>query len=85
MKVERRSLLSGKKSIREINVSKEKLADWSDTPRMQREFIQIFFSELSGDDREFILTGITPKEWNEMFPPDEKYDEDESEFQEEAP
>lgn len=40
-----------------------RLAAWE-----RREFlIQEAFPELSADEREFILSGITPVEWNEEF------------------
>ena len=31
------------------------------------KFIQDYFPDLSDDDREFILTGVTPEEWDEIF------------------
>ena len=31
------------------------------------EYIQVAFSDLNEDEREFIMTGITPEEWEEMF------------------
>jgi hypothetical protein len=34
--------------------------------------IQQAFDNLKADDREFLMTGITPEMWNEMFPPDEE-------------
>ena len=46
-------------------------ADWLTGPG----FIQDVYRHLSTDDREFILTGLTPEEWSDMFPPDEP-DED---------
>lgn len=33
----------------------------------QQRFIQDVAPELSVDDREFIISGITPAEWNEIF------------------
>jgi len=35
------------------------------------------FEGLSADYREFIMTGITPDEWNAYFPPEEEGDYDE--------
>lgn len=32
------------------------------------ELIQNAFPMLSADEREFIMTGITPEEWNRAFP-----------------
>lgn len=34
-------------------------------------FIQKAFSMLNADEREFLLTGITPTEWNEIFSEEE--------------
>jgi len=44
--------------------------------------VQEFFPNLSADDREFLLTGITPKEWEILYPDDEAED---SGFLEEQP
>lgn len=35
------------------------------------ELIQNAFPMLNADQREFILTGTLPEEWDEMFPPEE--------------
>ena len=39
-------------------------------------FIQDAFSNLKPAEREFILTGITPEEWDQIFPPEEIGKED---------
>lgn len=38
--------------------------------RMEREpqgLIQDIFPDMKAEDREFLMTGITPAQWNEMF------------------
>ena len=35
--------------------------------QMRGMFIQNAFDNLSNDEREFLITGITPAEWNEIF------------------
>lgn len=35
--------------------------------QMKGEFIQQAFPMLSGAEREFLMTGITPEQWNEIF------------------
>ena len=40
----------------------EGLEDW-----MSGKMIQSAFPGLSADDREFLMTGITPEEWSKMF------------------
>jgi hypothetical protein len=34
------------------------------------ELVQVAFPHLTNEQREFILTGITPEEWDEAFPPE---------------
>lgn len=36
------------------------------------QVIQVAFSNLSDSEREFILTGITPEKWNEIFSEEEE-------------
>jgi len=68
MKLTRKSELTGTVSTREIDITQEALDRWE----MDRPLIQNAFPQLSDDDREFILTGITPEEWElHMRPPDE--------------
>lgn len=57
------SRLSGKEHTREINITVEQLAEWM----RGSVLIQDAFPHLSADDREFILTGATPEEWEEAF------------------
>lgn len=60
MHITRTSLITGKKSTREIrNISEQDIKDCAESG----ENIQDFFPHLSADDREFIKTGITPEEW----------------------
>jgi len=33
-----------------------------------RPLIQVAFPNMNAEDREFLMTGITPAEWNKMFP-----------------
>lgn len=37
----------------------------------QGQHVQVAFGFLNPDEREFLLTGITPEEWDEMFAEDE--------------
>ena len=82
MLVERKSLISGKKHTREIDAPPTKILNY--LSGRDTRYVQDIFPELSSDDREFMMTGITPKEWDEAFPPDEEYDLDETEFPEEG-
>lgn len=71
IKISRVSEWSGKKNTRTIKVN---MADWtkwcSYTDISTRPLIQNHFPYLSADDREFILNGVTPEEWDEAFPPE---------------
>lgn len=40
------------------------------------ELIQVALPYLTAEEREFILTGITPEEWEQAFPPEEDEDEE---------
>ena len=62
MIITRTSTLSGHISSMNIDVTLEQVASWE-----QGELVQNAMPNLSADEREFIMTGITPAEWNEMF------------------
>ncbi len=62
MLIKRRSPFSDKENERDIPVNDYQMKMWqSGTP------IQIAMPNISADDREFIMTGITPEEWDNMF------------------
>lgn len=61
MKIERISQLTGVRHAREIQVTLEQMNAWR-----RGELIQVAMPELSADDREFIMTGITPEEWKAL-------------------
>lgn len=64
MKVTRNNLFTGKVNTREIDITELQL----DTLNLRdRRPIQELLPHLSADDREFLMTGCTPEEWDEMF------------------
>jgi hypothetical protein len=63
MLITRKSPLSGEVNTRDIDVTEVALAAWQAGIVIQRAM-----PELSADDREFIMTGITPEEWARTFP-----------------
>jgi hypothetical protein len=67
MQIERISPFSGKTNTREIKCTAEQLVKW-----MNGMLIQNAMPDLSADDREFIMTGITPEEWKKTFPEGEE-------------
>jgi hypothetical protein len=67
MLVTKKSLVSGNTSTMDIDVTDDQLA------RIEtgRELIQNIVPHLSPDEREFLKSGITPQEWDDMFGEDE--------------
>lgn len=77
MEITRKSLVSGITRTIDLPITQEQVDRW-----LGGENIQRVFTNLTDDEREFLLTGITADEWDETFPeedPDE-YDEDEPAF-----
>ena len=63
MLITRKSPLSGETHTRDLPVTDAQLATWQ-----AGTVAQAAFPHLSADDREFIMTGITPEEWARAFP-----------------
>lgn len=68
MQVTKVSQFSGQTHTRKIDITPDQLRRFN---QPQRPHIQDLFPWLSADDREFLLTGITPEEWDEMMPKEE--------------
>ena len=63
MLVVRKSPFTGKTHEWDMpTVTEERLSEWANGGS-----VQDVFPELSADEREFIMTGITPEEWDEVF------------------
>ena len=62
MLIAKTSSLSSRTHEMEIDVSDKQIALW-----MEGALIQDVMPNLSPDEREFIMTGITPAEWDEAF------------------
>ena len=62
MKITRVSPFSNKKSTFEIDVTARQIASWE-----RGELIQDAMPNLTPDEREFIKTGVTPDEWDDIF------------------
>lgn len=52
----------------ELDITYEQL-DRVNNRYESKELIQNIVPNLSKEEREFLITGITPKEWNELFNP----------------
>ena len=62
MKITRKSPFSGNINTMEIDVTQAQIDAWQNG-----ELIQNAMPKLSADEREFIMTGITPVEWDSTF------------------
>jgi len=60
------SQLSGKENTMDLNVTEEQLERFENR-RENGEYVQTIFPHLTQGEREFLLTGITPTEWEQMF------------------
>lgn len=60
--VVRTSPFSGKTHAADIKLDKTQYADWR-----AGQLMQLAMPHLTADEREFIMTGITPAEWNDTF------------------
>jgi hypothetical protein len=62
MTITRTSPITGISHTKEIDVTIEQVLAWE-----EGELIQNAMPQLSADDREFIKTGITSEEWDQLF------------------
>lgn len=69
-KITKTSQTSGIVHQRDIYMTTKQFAEYN-LPTNQRRPIQQIFPELSADDREFLLTGTTPEEWDDYYEEEE--------------
>jgi hypothetical protein len=62
MLIERESPLSGNKNVLDIPVTLAQIEAWKGG-----ELIQRAMPNLTADEREFLMTGITAEEWENTF------------------
>lgn len=63
MIIKKKSPATGKINARDIDITEEQLARYNEGV----ELIQNIAPHLSADDREFLMTGYTPEDWDNMF------------------
>ena len=63
MLIKRKSMVSGTVSEMDIDVTPTQIDAWY----WQSELIQNAMPNISAQEREFIRSGITPTEWDEIF------------------
>jgi hypothetical protein len=52
------SILTGIEHTKELNITEQQLQDWQ-----KGDFILDAMPTLNSDEREFLISGITPEEW----------------------
>lgn len=62
MKIIRTSPLTGQVNVRNIDITLIQYREW-----LRGAFIQDIMPDISVDDREFIMTGMTPEDWATLF------------------
>jgi hypothetical protein len=63
MIVTKYSSLSGKRYSMNLDITQKQL----DRYNKGKELVQNIFPDLNRDEREFLISGIAPKEWEETF------------------
>ena len=66
MLVRKTSQISKTESVMDLDVTFNQL-ERIENRYETKELIQDIVPNLSKEEREFLMTGITPKEWNQMF------------------
>lgn len=64
MEITKRSEATGLTHTRDIDISEWEYARYQ---RGELGYVQEAFPLLSADDREFLVTGVTPEEWDDLF------------------
>jgi hypothetical protein len=64
LQVTRKSILSGKTNTMELDILQEHLEKYEQVGGL---LVQAVFPNLSKEEREFLISGITPQEWEETF------------------
>jgi hypothetical protein len=63
----RYSVLKGTFNKAILKLTEEQYNNW----KVKRMLIQDAIPHLDKNEREFLMTGYTPEDWEEMFPPEE--------------
>jgi hypothetical protein len=65
--VHKRSMMTGIMHKARMRIFADQLIAW----KQQKRLIQDVFPDLPKEDREFLMTGCTPEEWNTEFKEDD--------------
>ena len=64
LEVTKKSIISGKTNTMELDITQEDLDRYEQVSGL---LVQAVFPQLSSSEREFLISGITPTEWNDTF------------------
>ena len=67
MLITKTSVMTGEKNEMLLPVTNEQIERWQNG-----ELIQNVFPHLSPSEREFLISGVTPEEWNNVFGEEEE-------------
>ena len=67
MKITRTSMFSGVERTIDLPITEQQIAAWIDGTLIQKAMPQ-----LSADEREFVMTGVTAQEWSDEFGTDDR-------------
>ena len=72
LEVTKKSIISGKINTMELDINQEDLDRYEQIGGL---LVQAVFPQLSSSEREFLISGITPTEWNDTFGEEENDDD----------
>ena len=65
MQITRTSIYSGRTATKELNCTQEQIDAW-----LAGELIQNALPQLTAPEREFLMSGMTDEDWDQMFQDD---------------
>ena len=68
MKITKTSTLTGNTNTMELDITEEQMFNWQHKGML----IQLAMPHLKPEEREFLISGTTPEDWNELFPEEEE-------------